>query len=1350
MVSIRSTSEIVQNLLDFFKLVQPNASVNPGSVIRDLLIDPQASQLSLLYDELGTISNKQSLSLVSGTDLDKLAKNFGIARTQSTFANGVVLLTFSSLASPISINQGDIVIAQNGFSFAAVAGLVVAPSAINYYKSISSKFRSQLNTAGITDLYAVEVTVTATTAGSSGNIGAYTINKTHIVGVSNVTNVNAFTGGANQENDAIFRNRVLSSFSGSSVGTSLGYKNAALALSGVLDAVVIEPGSALMTRDGTIVSANGLITSEGTGGKVDIAILGTNLQENTDSFIYIDKSNSNDPTNIKNNFVLGQIAADINKTINKKRIDDITNNILPAQPVEQILQITGSSSGSNFIEKTIDSLGRTSGNYELLKDTGAYAGSPFGFDTFHWISNKVSLFEDNKVKGQFNGQDSATFSDLLEISKVQQILPITNEASVITSDRSIIQLLHTPVANVTRVFNVNTGERYIVTNQNLDSTGIYNTTGRIQISGSTLPSPNQILQVDYSWVIYYDQYSDYDGLKNTLNARNVNDSIDWGYSSLIKDEYIIFTENVSNNYFVGIASTPITSVISAKTFTEINGLISTVASGVFTNRLSIVLNNLSIKTLSINSIKWSNTNSELYVTAQNDGSFISTAIVIGTQVLYKTTIILPTDTVGKSGDYASCSLNETEVFYTSSSTGASSGTQITIPSTQIPTSATVTLKVSYIANVNNLYSASLTSLPSSRQGSSFTNSNNNGFNNFSIINNFKRDNLIVQKNLSDQFYIELNALSTDYSINVSNVLSILRLSDGFELWNSSNFGSITIGTSLNYQVILSGYNSPIIGDRVLVIYSTTDIKRFQPFSFNNKIIISRKDQLSIDPETSKFYININKFVSETSIHFDIIEPNTNTSLFSASDGYLNPGSSTATLLSSTSFTPLEDILNKQIQIVNANNDGLYNIINYVASTNLITISNLLNKIDVNQVSIIRASDGKEIWSTFGIIDITNNKLLLPANIVASVNDFVYLIIFKYSSLRKSPTKISSSITDSLINPGVLFLSGTTLTKALDIIFTATSSGLQLNLNEAARKNLKLTSAETISNNIKLAKIAKLEKVITVSSSDDNVLEVLATYDIKNITIQNNLLYNDICLQNTSLNNLDFILPSTVNNKLNSIKLGDKLRITFYYTNDNDSENLSYTKNGTLYTNKSFAIINKIYVNSGFKSSNNTKLSMSNFTQPNIGSRYKAFYDYTAPKQNERIVIKYNFNKLISDATLSIEKSRPITADVLVKSARLVELDLTMNIVLSDGFSTSSTTVVQNLKNKLSGLLTSTNLGGIIDQVTLITAAQGINGVARARILYFNKVGGLGQILVMTAQADQYFAPNNIIINIETR
>lgn len=1350
MANIRSINEIILSLLDYYRLAQPDADSKPGTIFRDLFIEGPASQLALLYESLAGVSDKQSFRLVLGNDLDKLAKNFGIVRKNATPATGVALLTFSSINSAIDINKGDTVISNNGFSYTVTVGTSVLPSASNFYKSLATKYKDQLEFVGITDQYAVEVTVIATSPGSAANIGVYALSRTNIPGVSNVTNINPFIGGTDQETDANFRNKVLASFTGSSVGTSLGYLNTALSTAGVIDANVIEPGDVLMTRDGSIVKTNTdgskTILSEGSGGKVDIVVFGTNLVQNADSYIYRDKSN-NDATNSKNDVILGQISGDENKTINKKRVDNIAANKLPNQPVENIIQISGSVSGSNFIPKSIDSLGRIAGNYELIKDTGVYAGSPWGFDKIHWISNKISLFEEDRIKGQANGQDATTFTDVLEIPKVQQSLAITNENSLVTTDRSIIKVLHTPMNNVTRVFNVNTGERYIVVNQNYDNTDTFNTTGRIQISGNTLPTPSDTLQVDYNWIVNFDSTSDYDGLKNTHNVRNVSDSIDWGYSNIVKNERIEFTLNAGNNYFVGTSIHPVATVLSINKSTEVIGTVFKINSGAFINKLAVDIGRLSVQTEQVSSVTYKHTNIELFKTAQNDGTFTSATEVVGVDILYSTRVIFPSDSIVKEGDLVLVKLNTSNVFSSDSDTGNSNGNQITVPASLVDTSASkIYLEVSYISDISELYSSTTHTLPASRQGNGYV-SSNNGFQNKSIVNTSRREHQVIKQNLSLQFYVDLSLSSLESNLTESDVISIVRLSDGLELWNSDSLGSIDISANNTYQIILSGVNTPALNERVLVIYYANDILKFQPFTFQNTLINSRVDVLDVD--SGQLFLPINNITDDT-ISFNIIEPNTDISLYTITDGYISDGYVSSL---TQNFISLYDILNKQVKIVSAtnpNNNGLYDIISYDSIANRIQISNILDKISSEQVSVIRVLDGKEL--TINSLDFVNNKINLSGT--AAAGDIVYVLYFSYKNLRKAGTRIIGTISDQINNPGLISISGNTIHKAEDIIFTAINTGLKQNISEALRKAINLSSTTSIPSNVKLIKIVKLEKVI-VSGNSEDILDIYTIYDTVGSKILNNLYFSDEMSYDGSLTSLDFTLPNTLNNNLNTdiqniIKIGDKLRVSFYYIIENDIENLSYTRNGSLYTNKKFALINKYYVSSGFSASQSTKFTALSFTQPSLGARYKVFYDYVAPKQNERILITYNYNKLISDVTFSIENTRPVNADVLVKNAKQILVDLTINVVISDSYKNSSQTVLQNLRDQMVNALTTDTLGDVIDTVDIINIAQSVQGISRARILYFNKNGASGQVLKLQGQKDEYFSPNNVIINTEIR
>ncbi len=1344
MAVIRNQNEIILNFLDFYRLVQPDLTTNPGSVNRDVFIEAPSAQLALLYEELSSVSSQQAFRLVSAADLDKLASNYGLTRKQPTTSSGVALLSFSSVLIPLNVNKGNLVFANNGATFSVSTGVAILPSNSSFYKSVAAKYRDQLDSLGISDQYAVEVTVTATSAGSSGNIGKYTLNKTSISGVSNVTNLNVFNGGNDQESDAAFRNRALSTFNGSSVGTSLGYLNTALAVTNVQDAVVIEPGNPLMTRDGTITITNSdrskTIVSEGTGGKVDVVMLGSTLTNTSDSFIYRDKSNSSDPTNVKNDVVLGQIVADVNKTINRKRIDNLKSGTVPQQPVDSLVTVTGSLSGSNFKEKVTDSYGRVSGNYELKKDTGSYSGSVFGFDAFHWISDRISNFQEDKIKGQYNGQDSLNYTDVVSIPAITQNIVISNENSTVTFDRSIIQLLHKPVTNVTRVFNVTTGERYLVTNQNFDQTPVNNTTGRIKISGSTLPAPTDTLQVDYSWVVSYDPYVDYDGLETT-SIRTVQDSVDWGYSSFSK-ENVEFVLNNSSTFYTGITRLPITTVLSASTYQELHGQVQVISSGIYTGRLSLSFTNLPINVESVTYCHEAYTDHELFHTAENNGVILSSIQVFGIQVVYNVTLVLPTDANVEINQSVVVHVNSSDVF--ANGQGTSGGTLITIPASSFTTTpASRFLDVEYIAAKNVLLSSSTNALPYSRFGNSLVKSNV-GSTTFAN-NEMKWTNLIVKKNVSNQYYVDLGISALDSTLFAENVVSTIRTSDSVFL--SDGYHPVTVATDVSnlYQLILPSWHSPQIGDRVIVFYTSQEIGSFEPTSFASDLVSFNVATLSSDPDTNLLSAPITSFTMDGPFTFDVLNAEDGYLIQRVYDGYMiNVGNFGGLTSSSFTFASIPDMIQKRIKIYGSTSyhNHTYPILGFfTGQANTILVGSFMTNLDPSSFSVVRLRDGKELFF-HGSRNDTN--VLLASDVQAGLGDAVAVITHKTNLLNYAPTKLSVTLTDQVINPGTLTILGKTLTKAKDIIFTATSSGLIQNINEAVRASLSLLSTDSLPI-FQLTRVVSLEKVSI--ASDGTLLSIDKTFDVKGTGLFSP--HGREVVENISLLSTQFQLPASSANMADSPVIGDTLRITFYYEKD-DSESLTFTKNGTLITNKIFSFIDRIIVSSGFSSSNGTKLTITSTNQPTIGSRYKVTYDYTSPKQNERITINYNYNSIIATGTFAIEGSRPVNADVLVRAAKKIILDLTVNIVIAKEYLNSKTTVLQNVRDKLTSLLTSSGLNQVIDDNDILSAMQTIDGVNRIRVLYFNVAGSLGSVTKIQANEDEYFLPGLITINQETR
>jgi len=1079
MVRIRTANEVILGLIDFYRAAQPLMDTKPGSAARDVFVDGLGTQIARLYEELNAVSNLQSLRLSIGSDLDRIAQNFGAVRQRGSKSTGPALLTFQGLDVDIGINQGDIIYTKSGISFSVLNSAVISTVNANAYRATASKYRSDLDYVGISDEYAAEVLVEATSSGIQGNIAKYTLNSTNIPGIHGVTNAFPFGGGRDVEDDATFRNRVFAIFGGANTGTSLGYRNAALTDPSVLDAIVIEAGDPLMTRDGTQVSvaADGTrtIISEGTGGKVDIIIFGTRIQEVVDSYVYQDLSNTGDPTDSDNDYVLGQIEGDESKTVTRKRLENIADEVLPNQPAFNIIEVRGSLSGANFVEKDVDGLGRITGNYELIDDFGVYGGSPWGFDRLHWISDRISDFPEDKTKTLFNGQDPLTFTDLLEVTEIKQDISVVNENSAVDrSNRNYIQLSHSPIKNVTRVFNVTTGERYVVDDQAPDDDGSLNISGRILISGQSLPSVSDTLQVDYTWVFSYDPYFDFDNRTLGTNPRDVQDSIDWGFSNAVRRQRV--TLIAAGSFLTATVTHPISSVVTVNVFSEHSTDI-TIAS----QRLAVVV---PVDVTNVVSIVRDSDGAELWNTSRADGSFSAK------------TIYLPTDTVGAFGEDVTIVYNADDV-YNADTQGNFSGNVISIVPSGVATAGRI-VECTYIANINQLLpSTLLSSLPAIRDGNSFdTGATNN------------------------------------------------------------------VGT----------------------------------------------------------------------------QPTTH------------------------------------------------------------------------------------VFDSEGLI---------------------------VSNLRQAPSNLGLTISGP-ISSGTITVSGTTITAVFDEVFTVANDGLKHNLSSAIKSFLELSSVSSIPSNIRVARLISFEKVST--SINNDVLSVLHAYDIKGYHLRDNSFVKDECVADATLTATEVTLPSTFDNDDNAPVVGDKVRVRFYIVTTEDTENVSFSKSGTLYTNNRYALVDTVSISSGFTStaSSSATLEITNLNQPITRTRYKSYYDYLAPKANERITIKYNYDRLITDTTFSVEDARPVNADVLVKAAIPILVDVTMYIVVTTSFENTPQIVRQNVQDAITAELNAQALGTTIDSSDLINAAYQVNGVDRARIIFFNKANEAASVLSITAQKNEYIVANNVEIETETR
>jgi hypothetical protein len=230
------------------------------------------------------------------------------------------------------------------------------------------------------------------------------------------------------------------------------------------------------------------------------------------------------------------------------------------------------------------------------------------------------------------------------------------------------------------------------------------------------------------------------------------------------------------------------------------------------------------------------------------------------------------------------------------------------------------------------------------------------------------------------------------------------------------------------------------------------------------------------------------------------------------------------------------------------------------------------------------------------------------------------------------------------------------------------------------------------------------------------------------------------------------LPATSINSEALLTTGEQIRVTFYYTNTVDSETLYFSRNGTLITEKAYASIARIASNFGFKNAAGEivgTVMIKNLNQPVSNTSYDVDYDYIAPKENERITVTFNHNKLINEATTAIEGVGPITADVLIKEAVARDIDVSIRIVLLSEYSNQEQTVIENARDAITVFLNANSLGTTVDASDLVDHLYSVAGIDRVRVLSFGFTGE-GNVLSVTAERNEYLRAHTVTIETETR
>lgn len=299
--------DIVRGMVESIFRSNPAVRVDPGSALRDTVIDPfstEADRIRFIVDFLHNSQSFSTLLLVDDPTLsgesvpvnqssykialreafflpsdvavqeiidsafDKLASNYGVIRDGGLRARGEVTFYVNEKPTTAITRAIGTQLSGGGFNFRTTSTAIILPTG------------GGRNFNPSTGRYFARAFIQAETAGSGANlaVGQVRTIQNNTLNVQ-VVNESALFGGTDRESNRDLATRAMRVLASVDSGTLQGYVNNATNTPGVLEVSVIQAGSPLMMRDR---NADG----RHVGGKVDVYLRGESDARVTDTFAF--------------------------------------------------------------------------------------------------------------------------------------------------------------------------------------------------------------------------------------------------------------------------------------------------------------------------------------------------------------------------------------------------------------------------------------------------------------------------------------------------------------------------------------------------------------------------------------------------------------------------------------------------------------------------------------------------------------------------------------------------------------------------------------------------------------------------------------------------------------------------------------------------------------------------------------------------------------------------------------------------------------------------------------------------------------------------------------------------------
>ena len=246
MLDILDKETIKDNLIAQITDKYPTLEVEDGSMVRDIMIDPQSEVASQIYTQINEVNkinayveNAESISI---EDLDRKGQDLGVKRKQEQYATSKISFRATSLPnSEIRIGNedgtGGIYVStlnlENGTAIEFVTTETV------YFNADTASFNQS------SGYYELSANIKATISGTSSNVGIGTILvlKTPINGIAGVYNYVSATGGTDMENNTDYANDMVTAIQGSTNVVAKGIEKITKNVPGVTEVKIFNPNS---------------------------------------------------------------------------------------------------------------------------------------------------------------------------------------------------------------------------------------------------------------------------------------------------------------------------------------------------------------------------------------------------------------------------------------------------------------------------------------------------------------------------------------------------------------------------------------------------------------------------------------------------------------------------------------------------------------------------------------------------------------------------------------------------------------------------------------------------------------------------------------------------------------------------------------------------------------------------------------------------------------------------------------------------------------------------------------------------------------------------------------------------